>query len=100
MIMGMFDEFLLFLGARKVVKSIEEDALRQQQLQQQEYESMMKECDDIEENLRQIKEDIKIHEQNLDNFEAELKKNKERSGHDLIMFGKIIQINYGNRKSV
>ena len=63
-----------------MVKSIEEEELRQQQLQQQEYESMMKECDDIEENLRQIKEDIKIHEQNLDNFEAELKRIKKDLG--------------------
>lgn len=78
--MGFFNEILWLLGARSVVKSAEEEALRQQQAQQLELESINQDLDNIEEEIRQIRELVKQREKNQEEAEAQLKQIKKELG--------------------
>lgn len=57
--MSFFNEILWLFGARSVIKSAEEEALRQQQ---EELQRSNQELDNIEEEIRQIRELVKQSE--------------------------------------
>ena len=75
--MGFFNEILLLLGARSVVKTMEEEALRQQQ---EELQLRNQDLDNIEEEIRQIRELVKQREKNQEEAEAQLKQIKKELG--------------------
>ena len=75
--MGFFKDIIMLLGARKVVKTIEEDFLIQKQVEQQkEINKINQDLDNIEEEIRQIRELVKQSEKSQHEAEDQLKQIK------------------------